>query len=129
MVGENSKCMVQSKTKCNSLILQGKFFCHVSPLAPNPTQNSHKNKQKNTTTKKHSAINVLRALLRLICDCLQLCTPSRTLRRFSYCSPPNSPYSLYRTFHCLVPAPFLSSAPRYGMTFPFLHDRTLSGLL
>ena len=38
-------------------------------------------------------INVIRALLRLICDCLQLCTPSHTLRHASNTLSLQTPYS------------------------------------
>ena len=56
-----------------------------------------------------------------LCDCLQLYTPSRTLRSASdtlsasrFLAPDSS---------LLVPAPFLFSDHQHGMTFPFLSDR------
>ena len=54
------------------------------------------------------------------CGCLQLYTPSRTLRSASDIL---SLRFLVPDFPLLVPAPFLSTVPLHGMTFPFLSDR------
>ena len=97
-----------------ALYCRGKNWSHLSTGSQSHTEFTTKTKDK-----KHSAINVLRALLRL----------SSTLHSLPYSPPflilPASKFPVFPVsdFPLLVPAPFLSSAPRYGMTLPFLHDR------
>ena len=94
------------------------FLCSVSPLALSPT--------KNSVQHKNSAINVLRALLRLISGC-HVHTPSQTLRSTSDTLSLQIPRARLSTVGSCGFLFFsflkLYLGPLHGMNYPFLSDR------
>ena len=73
-----------------------------------------------STRKKHCCKCIVGTAPSVLCDCLQLYTPSCTLHYAS--DPPDSSHQTLQPF-ALVPTPFLSLVHLHGVTFPFLSNR------